>query len=341
MRLGANDVRILLKAMEDSFDQFNMQRLLLERFRLSLHTITGVLKPFRDQVTDIHTHFDQRNTTEQLIAALRDARPSVIELVNLADHAGFLAAPSLASLEVFVRKEGEPYQDVLAFRASLSKREAAVCRVETPTAYGTGALIGPDLVLTNHHVIASDLDQSGKLIGKIHCLFDFKQSATGYTTPGARVAVTTVLAHSPYAPEDVNPPAINTALDKLDYALLKIERRIGDEPIVDGGDIRGFVPIPEPTRSIGMSEGLLILQHPKAKPMKIDIGAVTWSGATRLRHSVNTQGGSSGSPIFDSGLNLVAVHHAGHDWPGAEYPYNQGVPIALIIADVRARGLQI
>ncbi|MUT27347.1 MULTISPECIES: trypsin-like peptidase domain-containing protein [Mesorhizobium] len=337
MRLQGGDIALLLKAMEDSFHPLDVDRLLLERFGLQLHRISGP-KAWQYQVVDVHAHFDMRNQTQCLIAALRDARPDVPEIVALADRAGFTQGPSQGSLEVLVRKDGQPYQDVTVFRAELAKREAAVCRVETPTTYGTGSLIGPDLVLTNHHVIAGALDGAGKLAGTIYCLFDHKQGAEGYTTPGKLVKVTDLAASSVHAEEDLRPDSDITPSDRLDYALLRLESKIGEAAIVAGGVERGFIQtLPEP-HTAGKNEGLLILQHPKAQPMKIDIGAVTWISATRLRHSVNTEEGSSGSPVFDASLNLVAIHHAGYDWPSPRVPYNQAIPFALIAAHAKALG---
>ena len=54
-----------------------------------------------------------------------------------------------------------------------------------------------------------------------------------------------------------------------------------------------------------------MLQHPKAKPMKIDIGTTTWTGVARVRHNVNTEGGSSGAPIFNAALELVGTPSCG------------------------------
>ncbi|MBF0307253.1 MAG: trypsin-like peptidase domain-containing protein [Alphaproteobacteria bacterium] len=343
MRLDPSDISILLKAMEGSFDPFSMQKLLLERFGLKMHNITALFKAFQDQAVDIHQHFDQRNTTEQLIAALRDARPSVAELVALADRAGFAVLPPSGALEVLVRRDGAPYQDVMAFRAELAKRELAVCRVETPQGYGTGSLIGSDLVLTNHHVVAKAMNQAGDVVGAITCRFDHKLAATsGYLTPALPVAVRKILAWSPHAPEDLQSDGENRAPDRLDYALLKLEEAVGDRPIVEGGETRGFIPLAPSARQMLDHEGLLVLEHPQAKPMKIDLGAVVWTGETRLRHSVNTEAGSSGAPVLDATLNLAALHQAGYtDWPGQDYAHNQAIPLALIAADIRTRGLII
>jgi V8-like Glu-specific endopeptidase len=67
--------------------------------------------------------------------------------------------------------------------------------------------------------------------------------------------------------------------------------------------------------------------------MKLALGLeqnVTVTGAgTRLRHTVPTENGSSGSPIFDGDWNLVAMHHSGD--PSMVHPsYNEGIPLSAI-----------
>lgn len=59
---------------------------------------------------------------------------------------------------------------------------------------------------------------------------------------------------------------------------------------------------------------------------------------TRVRYTTNTEGGSSGSPVFDMLWNLSALHHYGDpDWKNPIY--NQGVaPLYLIRAKIEAAG---
>lgn len=341
MRLTPGQTTELQAAMERSFGPLEMQRLLKERFGLALHNLSSLFKGFSDQVFDIHRYFDHRNTAEELVAALRDSRPREPSFVALADQLGFTVLPTSDAFEVMVRKAGPAYQDAADFRSGLAQREHAVCRVELPTGYGTGALVGKRLVLTNHHVLGIALDAGGKLAVKVTCLFDHKKAAQGYTTPARRVEVLRVLASSPPAAEDYKSNQTATDPKRLDYALLELDQDVGDQPIVPGAEARGFLDIAQEPNTPALAEGLLILQHPLAKPMKIDIGSVTWLGGTRLRHSVNTDKGSSGAPMFDAALNLVALHHAGFDWPSADHPYNQAIPLALIVADCRAQNVQI
>lgn len=341
MRLTPTQITALLAAMEQSFDPFDVGRLLLERFGLPIASVTSLLKPFGQQVVDIHSWFHQRNTVEELVAALRDARPRVAEFAKLSDSLGFTELPAQAEFEVLVRKMGSKYADATTFRSDLSRLENAVCRVETSQGYGTGVLVAPNLVLTNHHVVDKVLLLNGGVAPGTHCLFDHKKSAGGYATPVKRCAVTEVRSVSPPAPEDLQPSGVNTDAAKLDYAILVLAEDIGKAPIVAGGEPRGFVQVDAAVPEAQVGDVVIVLQHPLGDPMKIALGSVSALAATRLRHSANTEKGSSGAPVFDRNLRLIAIHHVGIDWPKADTPYNQAVPVALIERHAAANNVRL
>ena len=332
MRLANSDVRSLLQAMEQSFDPQDMPRLLYERFELRWANLTSVLKPFSQQVYDVHDWFHVRNRSEELVAMLRDARPRVTELAAIADSLGFTQLPEPAELEVLVRSSSPPYRDVAAFQGLLSARVTAVCRVETPTGCGTGCLIAPDVVLTNHHVVADVIDASHRFSGNLNCRFDYQICASGYRTPGKVIPASELLAYS-----------CGVDRPNLDYALLRLSTKIGHEPLIPGGDERGFVSLPSALRMPAVSEAVLILQHPAGKPIKVDLGSVTETVIPdgRLKHNANTEPGSSGAPVFNAALELVAIHQGGHSSSTGEGSFNQAIPLALIVEHAARRGVYV
>jgi hypothetical protein len=124
-------------------------------------------------------------------------------------------------------------------------------------------------------------------------------------------------------------------VEELDFALLRLSEPVGDHPLNAGvpGQRRGWVACvgdaltPQPRM-------VSILQHPKARPMKLSMGMVESldlnANGTRLRHGIPTEPGSSGAPLFDKSWNVIGLHHSGE--PQTIKPeYNQAIPIGLIV----------
>lgn len=330
MQFRREHFKLVHEAIEGAFDRDELDRLLLERFGFGLNSISGN-KGFSYQVTDVTRYFQNRYIVEELIAALRDARTRDPVIASIFDDMQ-LTHISLANLEVFVRENATDFQDVSDFRIQLLQRENAVCRIETPTAFGSGVLIGKNRVLTSFHVIKDQVDSQGRISKQCVCTFDHKKLSSTSTTPERKVSIGRLLAYSDIDENDRVPDAVSTSSDKLDYALLELQEDIAAQPVVQGGDVRGHVEIAVSDHMPTVHTPLVILQHPKAAPMKIDFGTVTSIAGCRLRHSVSTLGGSSGAPVFDSQLRLVAIHQGGFDAPTVVTPYNQSIPLSLIVA---------
>lgn len=334
----------LIAAVRDSFTSAEIDYILLDRFNLAYKNIASEALNDQDRALTLVRRFDHRNEAEMLVAVLRDARPRVTELTELAEAFGLIELPDQTALQALARpvQGGTIGHDPSDFRAKLAVREYAVCCVWVDgRRNGTGFLVGKDLVLTNHHVVMGAMKADGSLSKPVKCEFDFRTTASGYTTPATPVDASAVVASSSFAPEDREANRENLAPDRLDYALLRLVRNFADDPVVTGGDPRGYIRIAAAPRTPG-NEGILLLQHPAGQAMRIDMGAIVWQGATRVRHNANTLGGSSGSPLFDGDLELTALHHAGYnDWPDPQHAVNQAIPIALIAPHIRGQGIAI
>jgi len=224
----------------------------------------------------------------------------------------------------------------------LSQVKRRVCRIEIDgAAAGTGFLVGPDTVLTNWHVIERT-QQDGDL-GQVRCRFDYLLHANGAREEGLVVALQAegCIDSSPYSQAETtatpdNPPPTN---DELDYALLRLDAKIGEA----GPARRGWVDLHQSVPNLQKDAPILIVQHPDGAPMKLAMDTQAIIGAnengTRLRYSTNTEAGSSGSPCFSMNWEIVALHHFGD--PAWNQPkFNQGVPIGRIRDRIVARGFQ-
>lgn len=321
--------------------------------------------------TQIHSVLEEANASlwwRDLVRQARYALPGDGALAEFADAVGFtpmLSAPGEApvkrlagsQLELKIRKYNATF-DIRGFLKSLTEIESRVCRVEIPgkNPQGTGFLVGPDVVMTNYHVIESVI-KGPQQPSDVVLRFDYKVLDDGLTvnagkTYGLATGVNEwLVASSPYSPRDAEvSPVSDPGVDELDFALLRVNGKPGNDPV--GGDTPD--PNPTPRKWIHVSaephdfkavKALFIVQHPDGKPMQvaIDTEAVLGvnSNATRVRYATTTEPGSSGSPCFGPDWRCVAVHHAGDPKYLAGKPpeFNQGIPVKAIRDLLTARHL--
>jgi V8-like Glu-specific endopeptidase len=239
-------------------------------------------------------------------------------------------------LELKIEESGTTF-DILTWRQKIAEIESRVCRIEIPDGQprGTGFLIGPDLVMTNYHVIRK-VHRNLIAPGQVICRFDYKVLADGVSVgPGKpySLAGDWLVDHSRYS--------------ELDYAILRLSGRAGDDMV--GGDaqrpvVRKWIGAPPAKYDFAKNPALNIVQHPDGKPMQIAVNskAVIKASATRVRYTTTTQPGSSGSPCFSADWQWVALHHSGdpkYAKEGKKPEYNQGIPAAAIVALLRQRGV--
>lgn len=299
---------------------------------------------------------------ETLIARAREANPGNPTLAAFCQKIGISPeAPDTDVLERII-VQSNLFLDVSSWRQKLGELENQVCRVEVPlsngaVSYGTGFLISSNLLLTNYHVMdavieMNTLKQTGRPWadpGQISIRFDYKVLSGNLVNPGIvyRLADDWLLDCSPMSHWDnvLPPKGGDPNPDELDFALLRLKGMPGNDPVginpQPGTPKRGWINLPQQIHQFNPNSPLLILQHPKAAPMKLafDTNAILGENGnrTRVTYRTNTEPGSSGSPCFNLNWDLVALHHAGD--PDSFAPqYNQGIPIKAIIELLEMRG---
>lgn len=256
----------------------------------------------------------------------------------------------------------DPRLNVAVFLQGLSDSRKTVCRIQVDAdrgiLFGTGFLVGPDLLMTNYHVV-EDLVKDPSTVNNLRCLFDYEVTPDGVSiNPGMQVGIAQnnpVLAFSPYSNFDTNGPAkiddVEWPADCLDYALLRLEKSIGNDAFglgaknaQDAGpyEKRGWIKA-YPYDNIAKGSHMIIIHHPDRKPLKMSIGFGGVQGCDknnrRVRHRVNTQSGSSGSPCFDENFKLIALHNMGDTAWNPQY--NQGIIMNRILADLDLKGIKL
>jgi hypothetical protein len=267
--------------------------------------------------------------------------PSVSVQTAGKSEVGDLVAATSAGFEVKLTKVKAV--DIGLWREQLAHIEGQACRIEYDgEALGTGFLVGPDLVLTNYHVLEDVLEERGQA-GRVACRFDYKMLRGGSLSEGTVVPLDTAawkVDASPYSKAeglgepDREPPEA----DELDFALVRLARPIGREPAdasaTADGPKRGWIGIPITLPAFNANMPLIIAQHPDGSPMKLAFDTQAVIGAVhkgrRVRYNTNTEPGSSGSPCFDIDWTLIALHHMGDPGSRKVKGFNQGIPIHLI-----------
>jgi hypothetical protein len=178
--------------------------------------------------------------------------------------------------------------------------------------------------MTNYHVIEPFRQGRGE---RVVLRFDYETDSKGLSvSPGreCRLAADWRLIDSP--------------VPGLDFALIRLKEQTGNDRVASG--TRGVLRPARHTFRAG--NPLIILQHPDAGPLKMSIGSVVDPdcGSGRVSYTANTEAGSSGSPCFTSGLELVALHHWGAN-------PNRGVRLGPVLdflqtrlPQLREKGLQ-
>jgi hypothetical protein len=225
-------------------------------------------------------------------------------------------------LEKIVNRDPDLFSDTLPWIRGMVRAMWAVCRIESPLgrAWGTGFLVGPDLVVTNSHVVVGGGFRGSP--GDVRCRFGFQTRTDGSQERGKTyplAANAEWLIHS--SPSESG---------GLDYAVLKLASKAGLERIDDvpTSPQRGWVRVAVNAPAPGQS--LFALQHPSGDTLKLAFGQLQAVSGPWLSYQVNTEYGSSGSPVFDNRWELVALHSR----RDTDQPLNKGVLFSAILQNL-------
>jgi hypothetical protein len=269
----------------------------------------------------------------KLSAAVFDWKPSVALLGTAATA---ISARGKGGFEKVINVAAG-FSDVPTFLTKLAEAQVRTARIligKKPN--GTGFLVGDSLLLTNWHVV-----ENAK--GPLTAEFDYNSSGKPREVPF------TIEASNEYAPiadelGETGPPG-----DKLDFALCRLAEPVGDQGLGTkrDGDKRRFIELQPGVVTFDLGDPILIVGHPKTRPLQLlsyasPSGAKLTDSKTRVRYNTNTEGGSSGSPVFDKEWRLVALHNGSGptdepstvNVPGGVF--NQGIPVSLIAAHLKA-----
>ena len=190
-----------------------------------------------------------------------------------------------------------------------------------PTRYWfcTGFLVGPDLFLTNHHCI-HEKSELLPIDGALIFMDYYRKSSIDPTRGGVTAGVSAVL---------------HSNADK-DYALLRLDRPIGNT--------YGWLEL-DATTQVDSTQSVKIIQHPRGRSKEIarrnsqivDIpeNHPLARSPFALAYLADTEGGSSGSPVFlKDGNSVIAIHHSFWTHNGSPH-FNAGTLMSHILPEIQ------
>jgi len=197
-------------------------------------------------------------------------------------------------------------------------RSRAVCKIEASgvdykgrsgTWSGSGFLVAPGILCTNHHVL-----NSREVAARSRALFDFA------ALPDGTVRQVSTFRLRPDLLFWTSPVVATGGKGGLDVTFVALE----GEP----GSTFGAIPLMRQAFVVADEDKLNVIQHPNGRLKEVAIrnNKVVFQNTQVIHYDSDTEAGSSGAPVMNDGWELVALHHAAKD------KSNEGIKFSAIAA---------
>jgi len=276
---------------------------------------------------------------EQARQRFRDMRENADSAESLRTTAVKAGAPTDTEARRANRRRMLPTEDGLALERILGRNNLfhanyfalgvrairAVGRVHIineqgrPIGYGTGALVGDGLLITNNHVLQSAAEARRSFVE-----FDFEYDALYRPKRTYHFAL--------------DPDALFVTDRGLDFSFVAVR-----STEANGQSLAqfGFIRMIEDTGKALIGEPITIIQHPNGGLKQVAlrdskvIGLAPFEDGGFLHYTTDTEPGSSGSPVVNDQWQMVALHHAGVPGPSGGWVANEGTRVSKIFEHLR------
>ena len=173
----------------------------------------------------------------------------------------------------------------------------SVCRIEIRNergllGYGTGFLVGPGVLMTNHHVLPT-----ARLVTHSRAQFRYERDLHGLELPPVEFSLRVI-------PEPI-------LYRDLDIAIVAVEPRSADGELLDQ---YGWLKLSGEPGKAFIGEYLTIIQHPNGERKQICVRENKLlkyaENGPHIWYQTDTVAGTSGAPVFNNSWNVVALHHS-------------------------------
>ncbi|MCH4827390.1 DNA/RNA non-specific endonuclease [Planococcus halocryophilus] len=251
--------------------------------------------------------FDKEHKAEKYAAASEEKMMTRSSIINHHDN--------LAIERIINKSDLFP---IAHLQAGLDVSKA-VCRISIRgrsgqlEGYGTGFLVGPNLLLTNNHVLET-------AEAAMYAVAEFNYEDDVHFMPRDIISFR------------LDPELLFITDEALDFTLVAVEsHNMNTVPLATFG----YLPLLPKPGKILEGEYVTIIQHPKGGPKAITIreNEVKFISSDFVHYVSDTEPGSSGSPVFNDQWMVVALHHAGIPDPNDSNQWiaNEGIRISSII----------
>ncbi|MFF2786291.1 trypsin-like serine peptidase [Streptomyces sp. NPDC058049] len=207
-------------------------------------------------------------------------------------HAEALDVPETLERVIGLTKDLQPWSFLpRGARAAATVARISIFRGGLERPHGTGFLVSPRLLLTNHHVLPDA--QTAR-----RCFLEFNAQVTIDNAPDAAIRFA------------CDPDTFFTADEHLDYALVAVQ------PAADGslaGARFGWNQLSNQQGKLVQNEPVNVIGHPMGRLKEIALrdNALVQRLDDFLHYRTDTEPGNSGSPVFNDQWEVVALHHMG------------------------------
>lgn len=219
--------------------------------------------------------------------------------INVIESQGPRAAPFPTQATAFLERvigEAEEFLSVMFVKRAVVAARAVgrVVDSDTRRGFGTGFLVAPGILMTNHHVLEEAKDAQKASIQFLYELEIDSRETTGHIFK-------------------LEPDRLFHSDETLDMAIVAVAPlSLDGTPLTEFGKL----PLVSAEGKIRKGQPVNIVQHPLAGRKQIVFRESTLialpEDADHVAHYTgDTQPGSSGSPVFSDRWEVVALHHSG------------------------------